>query len=124
MLRSGAIYDLLFRFRNIDLDNINDIYFAINIIIIIATTLLKAFIAPFIFELIIVIVINVDIVVIVIIIIIIVISERFIVKFIVFDFDIKRRFAMSASFNKSQNLMIVKTFDGVLLRINDDISLF
>ena len=70
MLKSDAVYNSSFRFRNIDLNNINDIYFAINIIVIIATTLLKTFIAvAFVFKFNIVIVINVDIIVIVIIVI-------------------------------------------------------
>ena len=102
MLRSDAIYNLLFRFQNINLNNINDIYFAINIIVIIATTLFETLIVVvFIFELVIVIVINVDIAVIVIIVIIIIAFKRFIVKFIVFDFDIKRRFTINTSLKKS-----------------------
>ena len=96
MLRSDAIYNSLFRFRNIDLNNVNDIYFAINIIIVITTTLFETFIViVFVFEFIIVIIINVDIIV------IIVILEEFIIKLIVLDFDIKRRFTMSALFDKS-----------------------
>ena len=98
MLKSGAIYNLLFRFRDIDLNNINDIYFAINIIVIIATTLLEAFIVVvFIFELIIVIVFNVNNIIIV----IIVAFKKFVFKFIAFDFDIKRRLIMNASLDKS-----------------------
>ena len=98
MLKDNAIYNSLFRFQNINLDNVNDIYFAINIIIIIiATTLFKTFIiVVFVFKFIIVIVFNVDNIVIV----IIVSFKRFIFKFIVFDFDIKRRFIMSALFDK------------------------
>ena len=96
MLKNDAIHNLLFRFRNIDLNNINDIYFAINIIVIISITLLKALIAViFIFKPIIIIVINVDIAIV-----IIVAFKRLIFKFIVFDFNINRRLAMSASFNK------------------------
>ena len=96
MLKSDAIYNSSFRFQDIDFNNINDIYFAINIIVIIATTLFEAFIVMiFIFKLIIVIVINVNIVI------IFVTLERLIVKFIVFDFDIKRRLIMSASLDKS-----------------------
>ena len=97
MLRNDVIYNLLFRFRDIDLNNINDIYFAINIIVIIATTLFKALIVViFVFKFIIVIVIDVDIFIV-----FIVAFEKLIFKFIVFDFDIKRRFIMSALFNKS-----------------------
>ena len=101
MLKSDAIYNLSFRFQDIDLDNINDIYFAINIIVIIATTLFETLITPFIFKLIIVIVINVDIAVVIVIVIIIIVFKRFIFKFIVFDFNIKKRLAMSALFDKS-----------------------
>ena len=61
MFKNDAIYNSLFRFRNIDLNNVNDVYFAINIIVIIATTLLETSIAPFILEFIIIIVINVNI---------------------------------------------------------------
>ena len=76
MLKDDAIYDLSFRFRNINFNNINDIYFAINIKIIIATTLFEAFIVVFIFELIIVIVIDVNVIVIVIVIILFVIVSE------------------------------------------------
>ena len=97
MLRGDAIYNLSFRFRNINLDNINDIYLAINIIVIISTTLFETLIAvAFIFELIIIIVFNVDNIVIV----IIVAFEKLIFKFIAFDFDMKRRLAMNALFDK------------------------
>ena len=77
----------------------------INIIVIIAITLFKAFIDFFIFELIIIIVINVNIVIIIVIIIIIIffviIFEKSIFKFIAFDFNIKKRLIMNASFDKS-----------------------
>ena len=96
MLKNDAIYDLSFRFRNINLNNVNDIYFAIDIIVIIATTLFEAFIVViFIFKFDIVIVVDINIIV------IIIIFEKPVIKFIVFDFDIKRRLIMSASFDKS-----------------------
>ena len=61
-------------------------------------TLFEALIAAaFVFKLVIVIVFNVDDIVIV----IIVAFEEFVFKFIAFDFDIKRRLVMSASFDKS-----------------------
>ena len=107
MLRDDAIYNSSFRFRNINLNNVNDIYFAINIIVIIATTLLEALIALFIFEFIIVIIINIDVNVVVITAIVIVIVpfvivfKRLIFKFIAFDLDIKDCLAMNASFDKS-----------------------
>ena len=67
MLKDDAIYNLSFRFQNIDLNNINDIYFAINIVVI-ATTLLKTFIVViFIFKLVIIIVFDVDNIIIIII---------------------------------------------------------
>ena len=95
MLKNDAIYNLSFKFRNIDFNNINNIYFAINIIVIIATTLLEALIVViFIFEFIIVIVI-------VVIVVLIVVSEGFIFKFIAFGFDMKRRLIMNASLHKS-----------------------
>ena len=100
-MRNDIIYNLLFRFRDIDLNNINDIYFAINIIIIITTTLFETLIASFILKLIIIIIINVDIVIIIVIVIIIIAFEKPVIKLIIFDFDIKRRFAINASFNKS-----------------------
>ena len=97
MLRGDAIYNLLFRFRNINLDNVNDIYLAINIIVIITTTLFGVFIAViFIFKLVIVIVFDVNDIVII----IIIVFEGFIFKFIAFGFDIKRRFIINASFDK------------------------
>ena len=107
MLRNDAIYNLSFRFRDIDLNNINDIYFAINIIVIIATTLFEIFIAViFVFKFDIVIVINVDIVVVIVIVIIvivvmvivviIIIFKRSVIKLVAFDFDIKKCFIMSA----------------------------
>ena len=98
MLRDDAIYDSLFRFRDINLDNVNNIYLAINIIIIIATTLFKILIVViFIFKFIIVIIFDVDDIVII----IIIVFERFIFKFIAFDFDIKRRLIINALFDKS-----------------------
>ena len=95
MLKNDAIYNLSFRFRDINLDNVNDIYFAINIIIIIATTFLKTLIVViFVFKFVIVIIFDVDDIV------VIIIFERFVFKLIAFGFDIKRRFIMSASFDK------------------------
>ena len=97
MLRSDAIYNSLFRFRNIDFNNVNDIYFAINIIVVIAITLFEILIVIiFILKLVIVIVINVDIVII-----IIVIFEKSVLKLIAFGFNMKKRFIMNASFDKS-----------------------
>ena len=97
MLRDDAIYNLSFRFQNIDFDNINDINFTINIVII-AITLFEIFvIIALIFEFIIVIVFDVDIVVII----VIVFFKRFIFKLIAFGFDIKDCFIMSALFDKS-----------------------
>ena len=96
MLKNDVFYNLSFRLRDIDLNNINDIYFAINIIIIIATTLLEALIADiFILKLIIVIIFNVDIVIV-----IIVIFEKSVFKLITFDFNIKKRLIMNISFNQ------------------------
>ena len=98
VLKSDIIYDSLFRFRNINLDNVNDIYLAINIIVIITTTFFKIFIvAVFVFELVIVIVFNINDIVII----IIIIFEKPILKLIIFDFNIKRRFIINALFNKS-----------------------
>ena len=98
MLKSDAIHDLLFRFRNINLDNINNIYFAINIIVIIATTLFETLIVViFIFELVIVIIFDVDDIVTI----IIIAFKRLILKLIAFDFNMKRRLIMNISFNKS-----------------------
>ena len=96
MLKDDVIYDSSFRFRDINLNNINDIYFAIDIIVIITTTLFEALIAVvFIFKFNIIIVINVDIVI------IIVALKKSVIKLIVFDFNIKRRLIMNASFDKS-----------------------
>ena len=96
-MRNDAIYYLLFRFRNIDFSNVNDIYFAISIIIIIATTLFKTFIAAiFVFKFVIVIFFDVNIVII-----IIIVFKKFIFKLVAFDFDIKKRFIISALFDKS-----------------------
>ena len=97
--------------------------FVINIIVIITTTLFKTLIAViFGFKLIIVIVI----VVIEVFVIVTLISERPILKLIAFDFNIKRRFTMNigTSFDKSQNLIIVETFNNVFLKINNEILLF
>ena len=67
MLKDGVIYNLSFWFQNINLSNINDINFAINIIVI-ATTLFEAFvIITLIFKLVIIIVFNVNIVVVIVI---------------------------------------------------------
>ena len=101
MLKSDAIYDLLFRIRNIDFNNVNDIYFAINIIIIIATTFFETLIVLFILEFIIINIINVDIVVVIVIVFFVIVFERFIIKLIAFNFDIKKRFIINASFDKS-----------------------
>ena len=96
MLKNDAIYNSSFRFQDIDFNDINDTYFAINIIIVISTTLLETLIVViFILKFDIVIVVNVDIVV------IIIIFEKPVIKLIAFDFDIKKRFIMSASFDKS-----------------------
>ena len=96
MLKGDAIYNSSLRFRNINLNNVNDIYFAINIIVIITTTFFEALIVFFVFKFIIVIIINVDVVII-----IVIVFEGFILKLIVFDFDIKNYFIMSASLDKS-----------------------
>ena len=97
MLRNDVIYNLSFRFRNVDFNNINNINLAINIIII-ATTLFETFIIiTLIFKLVIIIVFNVDIVVVIV---IVSLFERFILKLIVFDFDIKGFLVMSASLDK------------------------
>ena len=98
MLKNDVIYYLLFRFRNINLSNISDIDFVINIIIVIATTLLKALIIiTLVFKLVIVIVFDVvDIIII-----IFVVFEKSVFKFIAFDFDIKGCFTMNASLDKS-----------------------
>ena len=96
VLKNDAIHNSLFRFQNINLNNVNDIYFAINIIVIVTRTLFETFIIIiFILKLIIVIII------IVIEIFVVIILEKFVLKFIVFDFNIKRRLIMSASFDKS-----------------------
>ena len=97
MLRDDAIYNLSFRFRNINLSNISDINLAINIVIITTTLFETLIIIALIFELIIIIVFNVDIVI------VIVIVSPFkgpVFKFITFDFNIKGCFAMSASLDK------------------------
>ena len=102
MLKDDAIYNSSFRFQNIHLNNVNDIYFAINIIIIISTTLFKFFIVVFTFEFIIIIVIDVDVIVIVIVIVLfVIVFERFVFKLIVFDFNIKNYLIMNTSFDKS-----------------------
>ena len=95
MLKDDVIYNLSFRFKDINLNNVNNIYFAIDIIVVIITTFFKVFIVDvFVFEFDIVIVVDFDIVI------IIVVFEKFIIKFIAFDFDIKKRFIMSVSFDK------------------------
>ena len=76
VLRDDVIYNSSFRFRNINLNNVNDIYFAINIIVIIATTLLETLIVAFVFKFIIVIVIEVNVIVIVVVIVFFVIVFR------------------------------------------------
>ena len=97
MLRNNIIYNSSFRLRDINFNNINDIYFTINIIVVIAMTFFEIFIVVvFNLEFIIIIVIDVDIVIIV-----IVIFEKPIFKFIALDFDIKRRLIMNALFDKS-----------------------
>ena len=96
MLKNDAIYNSLFQFRNIDLNNINDIYFAINIAVI-TTTFFEIFIViVFVLKLVIVIVFDVDDIVII----IIVVFERSVFKLIAFDFNIKDCFIISASFDK------------------------
>ena len=88
MLKNDVIYNLSFRFRDINFNNINDINFAINIIIVIATTFFEILIIiAFIFKL-------------VIIIIIIIIFEKFVFKLIAFDLNIKDCFIINVSFNK------------------------
>ena len=96
MLKSDVIYNSSFEFRDINLNNVNDIYFAIDIIVIIITMLLKAFIVVvFIFEFNIVIVVNVNIVI------IIVAFKRPVIQFTIFDFDMKKRLIMNTSLDKS-----------------------
>ena len=97
MLKDDAIYNSSFRFRNIDLNNINDIYFAINIIIITMTLFEILIIIILIFKLVIVIVFNV----INIIIIIIIVFEKPILKLIAFDLNMKNYFAINVSLDKS-----------------------
>ena len=98
MLRDDAIYNSFFRFRDIDFSNVNDINFAINIVII-ATTLFEVFvIIALVFELVIVIIFNINIIVIIV---IVFLFKEFVFKFIAFDFDIKDYFAISALFDKS-----------------------
>ena len=102
MLKSDAIYNSSFRFRNIDFNNVNDIYFAINIIVVIATTLFETFIIViFVFELVIIIIIDVNVIVIVVIVFFVIVFERFVFKLVAFGFDIKNCFAMSISLDKS-----------------------
>ena len=100
MLRGDAIYNSLFRFRDINLSNVNDIYFAISIAVI-TTTLFKALIALFIFELVIIIVFDVDITAVIVIVTLVIVSEKSVFKLIAFDLDIKNCLAMGASFDKS-----------------------
>ena len=98
MLKDDAIYNLLFRFQNIDLSNVNDINFTINIVII-ATTLFEILIIiALILELIIIIIFNVNIVVIIA---IIFFFKGSVFKLIAFDLDIKDCFIMNASLDKS-----------------------
>ena len=98
MLKNDAIYNSSFRFRNINFNNVNDINFAINIIIIIAITLFETLIViALILKLIIVIIFDV----INIVFIIIVIFEKPVFKLIAFDLNIKDCFAMNASLDKS-----------------------
>ena len=97
MLKNDAIYNSSFRFRNINFDNVNDIYLAINIIVIITTTLFETLIAvAFVFKLDIIIVFNVDDIVII----VIIVFKRSVFKLIAFDFNIKNCFIISASFDK------------------------
>ena len=97
MLKNDVIYNSSFRLWNINLNNINDINLAINIVII-ATTLFEIFIIiVLIFKLIIVIIFNVDIVVIII---IVFFFEEFVFKLIAFDLNIKDCFAINASLDK------------------------
>ena len=99
MLKNDAIYNSSFRFQDIDFNNINDIYFAINIIIIIMTTLFKVFIVViFVFKLIIIIIIIIDVDIAVT---LIIVFEKPILKLIAFDFNIKKRFIMNAPLDKS-----------------------
>ena len=96
MLRDDAIYNSSFRLRDISLSNVNDINLAINIVVI-ATTLFKTLITiTLILKLVIIIVFNVDDIVTT----TIVAFKKPVFKLIAFDFDIKRRFAMSASLDK------------------------
>ena len=102
MLKNNVIYNSSFRFRDINLNNINNIYFIINIIIIITTTFFETLIIVFIFKFIIVIVIDVDVIIIVIVIVFfVIVFEDFILKLIAFDFDIKSCFIINTSFDKS-----------------------
>ena len=98
MLKNDVIYDSSFRFRDISLSNVNDIYFAINIAII-TITLFETFIAiALVFKLVIIIVINVNIVIVVA---IVPLFEKSVFKLIAFDLNMKDCFIMSASFDKS-----------------------
>ena len=100
VLKNDIIYNLSFRFRDINFNNINDINLAINIIVVIATTFFETFIiAIFVFEFVIIIVF--DIINIIIIIIIIIAFKGFVFKLIAFDLDIKSCFVINASFDKS-----------------------
>ena len=97
MLKNDAIYNSSFRFQDINLDNVSDIYLAINIILVITMTLFETFIVvAFVFELVIVIVFNINNIVII----IIVAFEKPVFKLIAFDFNLNKRFAMSALFDK------------------------
>ena len=98
MLKDDAIYNSSFRFRNINLDNINDIYLVINIIVVITTTLLEIFIAViFIFKLDIIIIFNVNNIAVI----VIIIFKKSIFKLIAFDLDMKNCLIMNASLDKS-----------------------
>ena len=98
MLKNDVIHNSSFRFRDINLDNINNIYLAINIIVIIATTLFKTFVViVFVFKLVIIIVFDINNIVIV----IIIVFKKPIFKLIVFDFDMKKRLIINASLDKS-----------------------
>ena len=97
MLKDDTIYSSSFRFRDVDLNNVNDINLAINIVVI-AMTLFKAFIIiVLIFKLVIIIVFNVDIIIVTV---IVFFFEKPIFKFIAFDLNIKNCLTMNISFDK------------------------
>ena len=97
MLKNDAIYNSSFRFQNIDFNNINDIYFAINIAVI-ATTLFETLIViTLISKLIIVIIFDIiDIVII-----IIIVFKKVVFKLIAFNLDMKDCLIINALFDKS-----------------------